>query len=264
VVYNPLENLYLKGIYQQAFARLNTFERYSEQTNIDKRGTQKATTSESTELVIDWKPIKNMKVLASYYQAVLYDFVNFVYTGTAWPYVLPGQYRGFFNVGDHQVQGIEANISYDWKNMGGFVSGSHLLRNKIANIVPGLASGSGVIIPEIDSDFNKASVPRYNISVGSYYDFNQKYSVSGVYKVHQKIQVRGDRSRGGALNYYFNGGTQLDLSAVAREVWLKNLNFSIIGKNVFNSQYITGSAMDPSAFEEINPVYHEVKASYLW
>ncbi|MFH1428368.1 MAG: TonB-dependent receptor, partial [Candidatus Margulisiibacteriota bacterium] len=110
-VYNPLENLYLKGIYQHAFTRLNTFERYSEQVNIDKRGSQKATTSKSTEFVIDWKPVKNMKILASYYQATLFDFVNFVYTGTAWPYVLPGQYRGFFNVGDHHVRGIEANIS---------------------------------------------------------------------------------------------------------------------------------------------------------
>lgn len=263
-VYNPLENLYLKGIYQHAFTRLNTFERYSEQVNINKRGSQKATTSKSTEFVIDWKPVKNMKVLASYYQAVLFDFVNFVYTGTAFPFVLPGQYRGFFNVGDHQVRGIEANISYDWKNMGGFISGSQLLKNKISNIEPGMASGAGVIIPEIDSDFNKAAVPRYNISVGTYYDFRQKYSISGVYKVHQKIQVRGNRSSGGLLNYYFNGGAQLDLSAVAREVWLKNLNISIIGKNVFNSQYITGSAMDAAAFEEINPVYYEVKASYLW
>jgi outer membrane receptor protein involved in Fe transport len=264
IVYSPLENLYLKGIYQHAFTRLNTFERYSEQTNIDKRGTQKATTSKSAEFVIDWKPVRNMKVLASYYEATLYDFVNFVYTGTAWPYVLPGQYRGFFNVGDHKVRGVEANLSYDWKNMGGFISGSHLLKNKIDNIVPDLASGAGVIIPEIDSDFNKASVPRYNVSVGGYYDLTEKYCFSGVYKVHQKIQVRGDRSSGGWLNYYFNGGAQLDLSAAAKGVWLKNLNLSIIGKNVLNSHYITGSAMDAAAFAEINPVYYEVKASYLW
>ncbi|MDD5131580.1 MAG: TonB-dependent receptor [bacterium] len=264
VVYNPLENFYLKGIYQQAFTRLNTFERYSEQINIDKRGSQKATTSKSTEFVVDWRPFKNAKILGSYYQATLYDFVNFVYTGSAWPFVDPGQYRGFFNVGDHQVQGLEANISYDWKNMGGFISGSHLLKNKIDNIVPGLATGSGVIIPEMDKDFNKASVPRYNLSIGGYYDLTDKYSVSGIYKVHQKIQVRGDRSGGGRLDSYFNGGTQIDLSAVARDVIFKNLSFSIIGKNVLNSNYITGSAMDASAFTEINPVYYEVKASYLW
>ncbi|MDD5131581.1 MAG: TonB-dependent receptor plug domain-containing protein [bacterium] len=263
-VYNPLRNLYLKGIYQQAFTRLNTFERYSEQVNIDKRGSQKATTSESSELVIDWKPITNMKVLASYYQATLYDFVNFVYTGTSWPTIVPGQLRGFFNVGDHQVRGIEANISYDWKNMGGFISGSHLLKNKIANIVTGLAGGTGVIDTEIDSDFNKSAVPRYNIALGAYYDITSQYSVSGVYKVHQKIQVRGDRDGGGWSGYNFNGGTQLDLAGTAKGVFVKNLDLSIIGKNVLNSHFITGSSMDPGHFQEINPVYYEVQIGYLW
>ncbi|MDD5258502.1 MAG: TonB-dependent receptor [bacterium] len=266
VVYNPLGDLYIKGIYQQAFTRLNTFERYSEQNNIDKRGSQKATTTESTELVIDWKPIKNMKVLASYYQAILFDFVNFVYVGLGWPVIRPdsGDLRGFFNVGDQQVKGLEANISYDWKNMGGFISGSQLLKNKIANIVPGLAGGTGVIDTEIDSDFNKSAVPRYNISLGAYYDVTQNYSISGVYKVHQKIQVRGDRSGGGWSGYNFEGGSQLDLAAVARNVGTKNLDLSIIGKNVFNSHYLTGSAMDPGHMQEINPSYYEVKASYLW
>ncbi len=264
VVYNPLANIYVKGIYQQAFTRLNTTERYSEQINMDKRGSQKATTSESTELVIDWKPIKNMKVLTSYYQATLYDFVNFVYTGTSWPSIVPGQLRGFFNVGDHQVKGVEANVSYDWKNMGGFISGSQLLKNKIANIVPGLAGGTGVIDTEIDSDFNKSSVPRYNISVGSYYDLNSHCSLSGVYKVHQKIQVRGDLNGGGWSGYDFTGGAQLDLAANFRDIFKPGIALSIVGKNVLNSHFGTGSAMDPGHFQEINPEYYEVKVSYLW
>ncbi len=266
VVYNPLENLYLKAIYEQAFTRLNTNERYSEYNNIDKRGSQKATTSESSELVVDWKPFKNLKVLASYYQAILYNFVNFVYVGPGWPTIRPdtGDLRGFFNVGDQQVRGIEANVSYDWKNMGGFISGSQLFRNKIANIVPGLAGGTGVIDTEIDSDFNKSAVPRYNIALGAYYDITSQYSVSGVYKVHQKIQVRGDRAGGGWSGYNFDGGAQLDLVGTAKNVLVDNLDLSIIGKNVFNSHYISGSAMDPGHMQEINPCYYEVKASYLW
>ncbi|MDD5258500.1 MAG: TonB-dependent receptor plug domain-containing protein [bacterium] len=265
-VYNPLENLYFKAIYEQAFTRLNTNERYSEYNNINKRGSQKATTSESTELVVDWKPIKNMKVLASYYQAILYDFVNFVYVGPGWPTIRPntGDLRGFFNVGDQQVRGLEANISYDWKNMGGFISGSQLLKNKIANIVSGLAGGTGVIDTEIDSDFNKSAVPRYNIALGAYCDFTDQYSISGVYKVHQKIQVRGDRAGGGWSGYNFNGGTQLDLAGTAKNVLRENLNLSVIGKNVFNAHYLSGSSLDPGHMQEINPCYYEVKVSYLW
>jgi outer membrane receptor protein involved in Fe transport len=265
-VYSPVVNLYLKAIYQQAFTRLNTFERYSEHVNIDKRGTQKATTSESTELVADWKPIKNMKVLASYYQAILYDFVNFVYTGTAWPALNPGELRGFFNVGDHQVRGLEANISYDWKNMGGFISGSHLLKNKIANIVPGLAGGTGVIDTETDSNFNKSAVPRWNMSIGGYYDISEKYGVSGIYKIHEKLQNRGHYIDGTQTwtGYEWGGGAQLDLVAIAKNVGVQNLNLSIMLKNAQNAIWYTGSAMDPEHIEQINPQYYEVKASYLW
>ncbi|MDD5492717.1 MAG: TonB-dependent receptor, partial [bacterium] len=265
-VYSPMENLFLKIIYQQGFTRLNTFERYSEQNNVNLRATQKATTAESTEFVIDVRPIKNMKVLASYYQEILYDFVNFVYTGTAWPTLNPGELRGFFNVGDHQAHGIEANISYDWKNFGGFVSGSQLLKNKIANITPGLAGGSGVIDTEIDSNFNKSAVPRWNMSIGGYYDITENYGVSGVYKIDEKIQNRGHFIDGTQTwtGYEWGGGAQLDLVATAKNVGVKNLNLSVLMKNAQNAIWYSGSAMDPEHLEQINPQYYEVKASYLW
>ncbi|MBI5554362.1 MAG: TonB-dependent receptor [Elusimicrobia bacterium] len=276
VVYSPLEKLYLKGLYQTSFTRLNTFERYSSQNNMDKRGSQKATTSESAELVVDFRPVKNMKALVSYYHMILYDFVNFVYTGPGWPAMAPGAFRGFFNVGDHQANGIEANVSYDYNNMGGFISGSQLLKNKIANITPGLAGGSGVIGQEIAADFNKSSVPRCNMAIGAYYDITENYSASGIYKMHKKIQVRGRRPddnfpwdtppgpRGSDEGYYWDGGGQLDLVATAKNVGIKNLNISIIGKNVLNAIWYTGSAMDPEHTVQIMPQYFEAKVSYLW
>ena len=271
VVYNPLENLFVKGIYQQGFTRLNTFERYSEQNNIDLRATQKATTAESTEFVVDYRPIKNMKVLASYYEEVMYDFVNFVYTGVAWPALDAslGQLRGFFNVGDIKTKGIEANISYDADKFGGFISGSQLLMNRNANFISNLYSGSGGVTGEVDADFNKAAVPRWNMSVGGYYDITENYSVSGVYKIHEKIMVRGRVPddpwvNGWDYGYMWQGGGELDLVATAKNVGIKNLNLSIMGKNMQNSVYYTGSAMDPEHVEQINPQYYEVKVSYLW
>jgi outer membrane receptor protein involved in Fe transport len=268
VVYNPVENLYLKGIYQQGFTRLNTFERYSEWNNLALRGTQKATTAESTEFVVDYKPIKNMKILASYYQEILYDFVNFVYTGVAWPTLDAslGQLRGFFNVGDHQARGIEANVSYDWDRFGGFISGSQLLKNRIANINPGLAGGSGVIDTEIDGNFNKSAVPRWNMSLGGYYDITNSYSVSGIYKMHAKLQNRGsnDPNEPGWSGYTWVNGGELDVSATARNVGINNLNLTILLKNLNNAVYYTGSSMDPGHVEQVNPQYYEVKASYLW
>jgi outer membrane receptor protein involved in Fe transport len=270
VVFSPLENLFLKGIYQQGFTRLNTFERYSEQNNIALRGTQKATTAESTEFVVDYRPIKNMKVLASYYQENMYDWVNFVYTGVAWPALDAslGQLRGFFNVGDIQTKGLEANVSYDWKNMGGFISGSQLLKDRIANYNPALYGGSGGITGENDSNFNKAAVPRWNMSIGGYVDITDNYSVSGIYKIAEKIMSRGeqwdDPAVGWDSGYIWEGGSQLDLVATAKNVIIKNLNLSIMGKNVQNTQFFTGSSMDPEHAEQMNPVYYEVKASYLW
>lgn len=268
VVYTPVENLYLKGIYQQGFTRLNTFERYSEWNNIDLRGSQKATTAESTEFVVDWKPIRNMKVLASYYQEILYDFVNFVYTGVAWPTLDAslGQLRGFFNVGDHHAHGIEANVSYDWDRFGGFISGSQLLKNRITNIRPGLAGGSGVIDTEIDGNFNKSAVPRWNMSLGGYCDITTNYSVSGIYKIHAKLQNRGssDLNEPGWSGYTWVNGGELDMSATARNVGIKNLNLTVLVKNLNNAVYYTGSSMDPGHAEQINPQYYEVKASYLW
>jgi len=271
VVYNPMENLFVKGIYQQGFTRLNTFERYSEQNNIALRATQKATTAESSELVVDYRPIKNMKILASYYREVMYDFVNFVYTGVAWPALDAslGQLRGFFNVGDIKTDGIEANISYDYKNFGGFVSGSQLLKNRFANFVDNLYGGSGGITGEKDANFNKAAVPRWNASIGGYYDFTENYSVSGIYKIAEKIMMRGENwddpmVLGWDGGYIWTGGSQLDLVATAKNVLIKNLNLSIMGKNVQNTQFFTGSSMDPEHAEQLNPVYYEVKASYLW
>jgi len=270
VVFNPLENLFLKGIYQQGFTRLNTFERYSEQNNIELRGTQKATTAESTEFVVDYRPIKNMKVLASYYQENMYDWVNFVYTGVAWPALDAslGQLRGFFNVGDIQTKGIEANVSYDWNNMGGFISGSQLLKDRLANYNPALYGGSGGITGEQDSNFNKAAVPRWNMSIGGYFDITENYGVSGIYKVAEKIMTRGenwnDPAVGWDSGYIWTGGSQLDLVATAKNVVIKNLNLSILGKNLQNTHFFTGSSMDPEHSEMINPVYYEVKVSYLW
>jgi outer membrane receptor protein involved in Fe transport len=271
VVYSPMENLFLKGIYQQGFTRLNTFERYSEQNNIALRATQKATTAESTEFVVDVRPIKGMKVLASYYEEVMYNFVNFVYTGVAWPALDAslGQLRGFFNIGDIKTKGIEANVSYDWANFGGFVSGSQLLQNKYANYVANLYGGSGGVTGEQDANFNKASVPRWNMSVGAYYDITENYSVSGIYKVYQKLMERGtlpgDSPIGGwDGGYNWLGGGQLDLVATAKNVGIKNLNVSGMIKNVQNSVLYTGSSMDPEHLEQLNPQYYEVKVSYLW
>ncbi len=268
VVYSPIENLFLKGIYQQGFTRLNTFERYSEQTNIALRGTQKCTTAESTEFVVDMRPVKNMKVLASYYQEILYDFANFVYTGTSWPAVDAslGQLRGFYNVGDHQVRGIEANISYDWSNFGGFVSGSQLLKNRITNAPANLLSGSGVIDTETDADFNKTAVPRWNMSAGAYYDITENYSVSGIYKIHAKMQNRGsnDANEAGWSGYSWSTGGELDLSATARNVGIKNLNLTVLGKNLTNAVYGSSSSMDPGHWQQVNPQYFEAKVSYLW
>ena len=269
VVVNPIEGLYLKGLYQTSFTRLNTFERYSQQNNIDLRATQKATTSESSEFVVDWRPVKGMKLLASYYHMILYDFVNFVYTGSNWPQVGPGVYRGFFNVGDHQANGIEANLSYDWKNMGGFVSTSHLLKNKIANFatVPAdLSGGTGIIDTERDADFNKAAIPRYNVAVGLYFDITENYGVSGVYKIHEKLQNRGHEFDGDQTwtGYTWGGGAQLDLAATAKNVGIKNLNISVIGKNVQGAKWFSSSSMDPEHNQQINPSYAEAKVSYLW
>lgn len=283
-VYSPLQDLYVKLIYEQAFTRLNTFERYSAQVNIDERGKQKATTSETSELVFDWRPLPKLKVLTSCYRSILYDFANFIYTGGAWPDLNPGEYRGFFNMGDHFVKGVEANISYDWKSFGGFVSGSQLFENRVKNLYDTkFGSGSGVVnkegrplfgeiqwsewntLPDVDNKFNRSSIPRYNVSIGMYYDFSEKYTVSGIWKYHGDILLRHEEFW---TDYYtagvLTGGSAIDLSATAKDVLRENLNLSIYGKNVFNNNYLVGSAMDPGHFYEIAPVEYEVKLSYLW
>jgi outer membrane receptor protein involved in Fe transport len=180
-----------------------------------------------------------------------------------------GQLRGFFNVGDIQSRGVEANISYDWDKFGGFASGSQLLENRIANYNPALYGGSGGITGENDANFNKASVPRWNMAVGAYVDFLENFSVSGIYKIHEKIMVRGRTPddpwvNGWDYGYMWQGGGQLDLVATAKNVGVKNLNLSIMGKNLQKTVYYTGSSMDPEHIEQINPQYYEVKVSYLW
>jgi len=150
--------------------------------------------------------------------------------------------------------------------MGGFISGSQLLKNRIANAPASLLGGSGVIDTETDANFNKAAVPRWNMSLGGYYDITSNYSVSGIYKMHGKLQNRGsdDPNEPGWSGYTWVTGGELDVSATARNVGIRNLNLTALVKNLNNAVYYTGSSMDPGHAEQVNPQYYEVKASYLW
>jgi outer membrane receptor protein involved in Fe transport len=171
-------------------------------------------------------------------------------------------------------------LSYDWRQFGAFISGSQLFENRIKNLHDSkFASGSGVnavdkAMDEIawawnnapdEGKFNRSSVPRYNVSIGGYYDITENYSISGIWKHHGKIAVRSEEFW---ADYYhpsvFTGGSTVDLTATAKNVGLKNLNLSIIGKNVTNKLYLNGNAMDPGHYYEIEPVSYEVKVNYLW
>ncbi|MCK5706791.1 MAG: TonB-dependent receptor plug domain-containing protein [Candidatus Aureabacteria bacterium] len=259
VVYSPLENMFLKLIYQEAFNRPNTYEQFSALNTLSMRGTLKATTARTYELVLDWVINKNMKTLVSIFRTDFFDFVNFAYTGSGWPAVdaSAGEVRGFINVGDREINGIEGNFELKYATYGGFASLGYLNKNEITNVVTGLSGATGIID---DTDSNKQSFPEWNVSIGAWVKLVDNMTLSTLYSTHQNSKNNEDWTS----TIYERDIDSWNIILNAKDVWRENLNIQIFVKNILNADEFKGNALDPAHREQQWPRYYEGKVTYLW
>ncbi len=268
VVYSPQENMYIKLIYQEAFNRPNTFEQFSAQNTLPMRGTLKATTAKTYELVFDWVINKNMKTLLSAFYTKMEDFTNFAYTGSSWPVVdaSKGEVRGFINVGDRKISGLEGTFELKYENYGGIISVGYMLKNKIepfsefdpATVGTGAA---GILYPADDDDYNKQSAPKWNASIGAWYKILENVTLSTLYTTHQDVQNNEDWTN----HIYERDIDSWDIILNVKNLAnVKNLDLQLLCKNVLDEDEYFGSAMDPAHREQQWPRYYEGKITYLW
>ena len=259
IVYSPQENMFIKLIYQEAFNRPNTFEQFSAWNTLSMRGTMKATTARTYELVLDWVISKNLKTLVTIFKTDYFDFVNFAYTGSGWPVVdaSVGQIRGFINVGDREINGIEGNFELKYENYGGFISAGYLNKNKITNVVTGLSGATGKID---ETDNNKQSAPVWDASIGAWVKLVDNVTLSTLYTTHQNAKTSEDWTG----TVYERDINSWDIILNAKNVWRENLDFQILVKNILDADEFFGSALDPAHRELQWPRYYEGKITYLW
>ncbi|MBN1522629.1 MAG: TonB-dependent receptor plug domain-containing protein [Candidatus Aureabacteria bacterium] len=259
VIYSPKENMYIKFIYQEAFTRPNTFEQFSAWNTIAMRGTLVPTTTKTYELVLDWVINNNMKTLFSIFKTDFKDFVNFAYTGSGgWPAVDAslGQVRGFINVGDREIQGVEGNFELKYDNWGGFINFGYLDKNKITNVVTGLSGASGLID---NTDNNKQSAPEWDASIGAWVKVIENVTLSTLYTTHQNVKNNED-----FVNIVERDIDSWDIILNAKNVGTENLDLQLLVKNILDADEYIGSAMDPGHRELQWPRYFEGKIVYLW
>jgi len=268
VIYTPKENMYLKLIYQEGFNRPNAFEQFSAQKTIPTRGKLKATTAETYELVLDWVISKNMKTLVSVFSTKVEDFVNFAFTGPVWPAVdaTKGQVRGFENVGERKLTGIEANYEIKYENYGGFIGVGYMLKNKVEPYdaytvaVSGGTGTTGIVDPADDSNYNKQSYPKWDASIGAWMKVMENVTLSTLYSTHQDVQNNEDWTN----NYYVRDINSWDIILNAKDVGIENLDLQLFVKNVLDADEYVASAMDPAHRQLQWPRYYEGKVTYLW
>ncbi|MBN1522489.1 MAG: TonB-dependent receptor [Candidatus Aureabacteria bacterium] len=277
VVYSPQENMYLKFVYQEGFNRPNTFEQFSAQNTIPMRGTQKATTAKTYELILDWVINQNMKTLVSVFKTRMEDFMNFAYTGPGWPIVdaSAGEVRGFFNVADWDIEGAELNFEVKYENWGAILAGGYMYRNEIdpfdqfnpflASVGDNLTANSGIID---DSKKNKQNFPEWNATVGGWVKLVDNVTLSAVYKTHRGIKTNQDASHWWVSNAD-RVITEVDIDTLdiilnAKDVGMENLDLQFLVQNALDEDKIIGSAMDPVHGESITPRYYQGKIVYLW
>ncbi|MCK5707639.1 MAG: TonB-dependent receptor [Candidatus Aureabacteria bacterium] len=268
IVYSPAENMYLKLIYQEGFNRPNTFEQFSAQNTIPMRGMNKATTADTLELVLDWVINKNMKTVVSAFTSSMENFMNFAYTGPGWPVVdaSAGQVRGFVNVGDRKVDGIEANFDLKYENYGGFIGLGYLLKNKVepyAKYTAAVAGtgATGIVSAPADSNLTKQSYPEYSINVGAWMKLLDTVTLSTLYSTHQNLQNSATDWSG---TYLESDIDTWDIILNAKDVLTENLDLQIMVKNILDNTELNGGALDPAHSETQWPRYYEGKITYLW
>jgi outer membrane receptor protein involved in Fe transport len=265
LVYSPAKDLYIKFVYQEGFNRPNTFEQFAAWNTLPMRGTLKATTAKTYELILDWVLNKNMKTLVSIFSTNYYDFVNFAYTGTSWPTVnaAAGQVRGFINVGDQDTQGIEGNFELKYDNWGGFAGVGYMYKNEIkpfAQFGPNTAGTGATGIVNDGSDLNKQSFPEWNASFGAWMKVVENITLSTLYTTHQNIKTSEDW----VSPFLEEELNSWDIILNAKDIGIKNLGAQLMCKNILDDDSFKGSAMDPAHREQQIPRYFEGKVVYLW
>jgi hypothetical protein len=278
LVYSPKENLYFKLIAQDGYNRPNTFEQFSAQNTLPMRGTQRATTARTYELVMDWVINKNMKALASIFTTQMEDFMNFAYTGPGWPTIdaSAGEIRGFYNVADRNLQGAEGNFEVKYENWGAMLSGGYMYKNEIEpfaqfdpflpTISDSLTANTGIID---DSKRNKQNFPEWNATLAGWVKLVENVTLSGVYKMHRGIKCNMDNSHWTGATNATRVITEVDVDTLdvilnAKDVGVENLNIQLMVQNALDADELIGSAMDPVHSESIRPRYYQGKVSYLW
>lgn len=293
LVYQVRGNLYVKAIYQEGYNRPGTFEQFSAQNTIPMRGTLKATTAQTVEGVIDWAITRKVKTVFSAYYTKYKDFVNFAYTGPGWPSVdaTKGEVRGFVNIGDLEMGGLENTWDADFKNIGGTFTTGYLLKNVITNLEEkfskldvGNSGASGITNLGKDSvdrglyskNINKQTVPRFNFSTGLWVKpFGMAMrdpnllTVAVLYSAHIGSIINGgtgDQTFGSAdpvkRGLRYRNLNSLDLTFTSKPT--EKLFIQLRVKNLVNAQSIRGSALDPSHYETQLPRYVEGKVTYTF
>ncbi|MCK5706789.1 MAG: TonB-dependent receptor [Candidatus Aureabacteria bacterium] len=275
IVYSPKEKMYLKILYQEGFNRPGTIEQFSLQNNIEQRGKLKATTAKTIELVFDWIINKNLKTLISIFDTKVNDFVNFAYTGSEWPKIEAGQFRGFYNIGDREIQGIEGNFELKYENWGSLLSFGYMNKNKIKpfaqfdpynpSVADNATGNSGIID---NTDLNKQNFPEWNATFAGWLKIVDNITLSGVYKVHRNIKTNQLRTHWWLSNEEREitnvDFDTLDIILNAKNVLAENLNLQLMVQNALDADDLIGSAMDPVHAEQIYPRNYQAKVTYLW
>jgi len=271
LVWLPKDKLAIKLIYQEGFNRPNTFEQFAMQNNLERRGTNKATTAKTLELVFDWTLGSNTKTLISFFQTELKDFMNFVYTGVNFPDLRPGDLIGFHNVGAREVRGIEINFETRFARWGTTLNLGYLSKNKINPdplFDPNLGSGTGATGMIDNSDHNQQTYPEWTIGLGAWFKPVEKMTVSAIYKTHQGVKNNFNRG-----NFVVAFDTQLidevdyhslDLVLNLKDVLIPGLRFQLLAQNVTNEDDLVGDALSPVHAEEIRPAFYQAKISFPW
>lgn len=276
VVWLPQEKMAVKLIYQEGFNRPNVFEQFSMQKAIEDRGRLEATTAQTIEAVLDWTITDNLKTLVSVFSTEMNDFVNFVYTGPGpFPVIRPGDAIGFVNVGDQEMQGLEASIELKYDTWGALVNFGLLDQNEVipsGEFDPNTGANSGGTgstgIKGLD-DQNKQTYPEYTLAAGAWIRPMDDVTLSVLWKHYDGLE-----NNESGLNFGLVPGT-LVLESVDLDVidvtlnWdnifnVEGLDLQLLAQNAGDEDQHVGSFLDPAHFETYPTAYYQAKVSYLW
>ena len=271
IVLKPKENLVFKLIYQEGFNRPNTFEQFSMQTNVNRRGSILATTGSTYEFVCDWILSERYKGHFSLFTTEVDHFTNFVYTGDSFPTIEPGDLIGFHNVGQKKVEGLEVSLEAKYKKTGGMLNLGTLFKNRIDPdplFYPQTGAQTGATGIIDDSDFNQQTFPKTTISAGVWAEPFSCLRLSVLSRSYLGVKNNFDK-RNYSLPFpnliiHEDDYHYLDLIANLKDFPKENLNIQFKVQNIFNDRKLLGDVLNPVQAGQSDPIFFLLKISYLW